>query len=92
MKSDMMKYKGFKATIAYDEEDKIFVGEVIGGADSLNFHGGSIEELEKAFHECVDNYFLVRERMEIYKNMRNWMNIEKYIVEIHELLKNVIDI
>jgi predicted HicB family RNase H-like nuclease len=56
MKSDMMKYKGYKATIAYDEDDKIFVGEVFGIADSLNFHGNSIEELENAFHDCIENY------------------------------------
>ena len=56
MKSDMMKYKNYKASIAYDEEDKIFVGEVFGVTDSLNFHGSSIEELEKSFHDCIDNY------------------------------------
>jgi predicted HicB family RNase H-like nuclease len=56
MKSDMMKYKGYKATIAYDEDDKIFVGEVFGIADSLNFHGNSIDELEKAFQDCIENY------------------------------------
>ena len=56
MKSDMMKYKGYRATIAYDEDDKIFVGEVFGVADSLNFHGTSISELEESFHNCIDNY------------------------------------
>jgi predicted HicB family RNase H-like nuclease len=56
MKSDMMKYKGYKATIAYDEDDKIFVGEVFGVEDSLNFHGNSIDELEKAFQDCIENY------------------------------------
>lgn len=56
MKSDMMRYKGYKATIAYDEDDKIFVGEVFGVTDSLNFHGRSIEELEASFHDCIDNY------------------------------------
>ena len=56
MKSDMMKYKGYRATIAYDEDDKIFVGEVFGVADSLNFHGSSISELEESFHNCIDNY------------------------------------
>ena len=56
MKSDMMKYKGYKAAIAYDEEDKIFVGEVFGVTDSLNFHGNSIDELETAFHDCIENY------------------------------------
>lgn len=56
MKSDMMKYKGYRATIAYDEDDKIFVGEVFGVSDSLNFHGYSIAELESSFHNCIDNY------------------------------------
>ena len=56
MKSDMMKYKGYRATIAYDEDDKIFVGEVFGVADSLNFHGESIKELEASFHDCIENY------------------------------------
>lgn len=56
MKSDMMKYKGYKATISYDEDDNIFVGEVFGLNDSLNFHGTSIEELKASFHNCIDNY------------------------------------
>ena len=56
MKSDMMKYKGYKASISFDEEDKIFVGEVFGIADSLNFHGRSIDELEEAFHDSIENY------------------------------------
>ena len=56
MKSNMMKYKGYRATIAYDGEDNIFVGEVFGIRDSLNFHGRSIDELEESFHNSVDNY------------------------------------
>ncbi len=56
MKSDMMKYKGYRAAIGYDAEDKIFIGEVFGLADSLNFHGRSIEELENSFRDSIDNY------------------------------------
>ena len=56
MKSDMMKYRGYRSTISYDEDDRIFVGEVFGVNDSLNFHGSSIEELETSFHNCIDNY------------------------------------
>lgn len=63
MKSDMMKYKGYRATIAYDEHDKIFVGEVFGVSDSLNFHGSSIDELENSFHDCIDNYLEICERI-----------------------------
>ena len=33
MKNDMMKYKGYKASISYDEMDRIFVGEVFGISD-----------------------------------------------------------
>ncbi len=56
MKSDMMKYKGYRAVISYDEEDKIFVGEVFGVTDFLSFHGSSIDELEESFHDCIENY------------------------------------
>jgi predicted HicB family RNase H-like nuclease len=63
MKSDMMKYKGYRATISFDEEDKIFVGEVFGIADSLNFHGRSIDELEEAFHDSIENYLEICEKI-----------------------------
>lgn len=56
MKSDMMRYKDYRAIISYDEEDRMFVGEVFGISDSLNFHGRSIDELEEAFHDSVENY------------------------------------
>ena len=62
MKSDMMKYKGYRATIGYDSRDNIFVGQVFGIKDSLNFHGRSIEELEKSFHDSIDNYLEVCEK------------------------------
>ena len=56
MKSDMMKYKGYRATVGYDSHDNIFVGHVFGIKDSLNFHGRSIEELENSFHDSIENY------------------------------------
>lgn len=62
MKSDMMKYKGYRAVISYDEEDRIFIGEVFGISDSLNFHGSSIDELEEAFHDSVENYLEICEK------------------------------
>lgn len=63
MRSDMMKYKGYRATISYDEDDRIFVGEVFGISDSLNFHGRSIDELEESFHDSVDNYLEICEKI-----------------------------
>lgn len=54
--SSMLEYNGYHAAIEYDAEDNIFVGEVFGITDSLNFHGTSVEELNVMFHQCIDNY------------------------------------
>ena len=51
-----MEYKGYHAYIRYSDEDKLFTGEVIGINDSLGFHGSSVDELEKMFHQTIDNY------------------------------------
>ena len=51
-----MTYKGYHADIKYSDEDKLFVGEVIGLSDTLAFHGSSVSELEEMFHQSVDNY------------------------------------
>lgn len=52
----MMEYKGYHADIKYSDEDKVFVGEVIGLNDTLAFHGSSVSELEAMFKQSVDNY------------------------------------
>lgn len=54
--NSMLEYKGYHATIEYDDEDDILVGEVFGITDSLNFHGTSIGELKEMFHQSIDNY------------------------------------
>ncbi len=56
-----MKYKGYFAKIEYDEIDRIFVGHLAGIKDIVGFHGTTVEELENAFHESVDNYIAISE-------------------------------
>lgn len=51
-----MKYKNLIASIHYDDDDKIFWGEVIGINDIISFHGHSVDELEDRFHVYVDEY------------------------------------
>lgn len=51
-----MKYKGYEGIVTYDEEAKIFHGEVIGLKDVITFQGTSVEELEEAFKDSVDDY------------------------------------
>ena len=56
MPTSLMEYKGYHAKIEFDQEDQIFVGQVIGINDSIGFHGGSVTELTDAFHNAVENY------------------------------------
>lgn len=53
---NLLEYKGYQAKIEIDHEDKIFVGSVLGVKDSLNFHGSTIDELQKQFENCIDDY------------------------------------
>ncbi len=56
---NMMKYKDYVARIEFDEEDRIFVGHLAGIKDIVGFHGSTVDELEAAFHESVDNYLAI---------------------------------
>ena len=58
---NIMKYEGYVARIEYDEEDRIFVGHLAGIEDIVGFHGTTVDELETAFHESVDNYVAISE-------------------------------
>ena len=51
-----MKYKGYIGYVKYDDEAKIFHGEVIGLSDIITFQGKSVEELEQSFKDSVDDY------------------------------------
>lgn len=53
-----MTYKGYAARIEYDAHDRILVGHLAGIRDIVGFHGTSVEELEAAFHEAVDDYLV----------------------------------
>ena len=51
-----MLYKGYSARIEFDDQDRIFVGHLAGIRDIVGFHGSSVDELEAAFHEAVEDY------------------------------------
>ena len=58
-----MTFRNYTATVEYDADDKIFVGHIIGIRDIVGFHGTSVQELESAFHEAVDHYLEVCEKI-----------------------------
>lgn len=52
----MMQYKGYIGHVSYDDEAKIFHGEVVGLQDVITFQGTTIQEVEEAFRASVDDY------------------------------------
>lgn len=61
-----LEYKGYHASVEYDAEDNILVGEVIGITDSLNFHGTSADEVKEMFKQSIDNYLLLCKKIKRY--------------------------
>lgn len=53
---NQMEYKGYKASMAFDADDKIIVGRVLEVDDIISFHGQSVAEFEKRFHSAIDEY------------------------------------
>ena len=52
----MLKYKSYTGIIEYDEQGKIFTGEVVGLGTVISFQGRTPQELEDSFRTSVDLY------------------------------------
>ena len=52
----MLRYKGYTGQVQFDDEAGLFHGEVIDLRDVVTFQGRSVEELETAFRDSVDDY------------------------------------
>lgn len=51
-----MRYKEYTGHVEYDDEAKIFHGEVLGIKDVVTFQGTTVDEIEQAFKDSVDDY------------------------------------
>lgn len=60
---DTMEYKGYRGAVRYSAEDRVLHGRILGIEDVVNFEGAEVEELEKAFHEAVDDYLALCEKL-----------------------------
>ncbi|MBS4168122.1 type II toxin-antitoxin system HicB family antitoxin [Parachlamydia sp. AcF125] len=52
----MLKYKGYSGYVIYDDEARIFHGEVAGLKAVITFQGTTVDEIEHAFKESIDDY------------------------------------
>jgi predicted HicB family RNase H-like nuclease len=60
-----MDYKGYTGHVEFDPEAGLFHGEVLDTRDVITFQGTSVEDLQKAFQDSVEDYLeFCRERNE----------------------------
>ena len=52
----MLKYKGYTGYVVYDDEARIFHGEVAAIKAVITFQGTTVDEIEQAFKDSVDDY------------------------------------
>ena len=52
----MLEYKGYLGTVTLDSSAHIFHGDVINTRDVITFQGTSVDELEQAFRDSIDDY------------------------------------
>jgi predicted HicB family RNase H-like nuclease len=52
----MLKYKGYHGKVEFDEEAGLFHSEVVDLRNVITFQGKSVDELEQAFRDSIDDY------------------------------------
>ena len=56
MKKNILRYKNYMTIIEFSAEDGLLFGKIEGIGDLVNFMGENAKEIERAFHEAVDDY------------------------------------
>lgn len=51
-----MIYKGYTATVEFDEDEGAFLGKVVDLLDVITFQGKSVDELNAEFQISIDEY------------------------------------
>jgi len=51
-----MEYKGYIGIVEYDSEARLFHGDVINTRDVITFQGTTVDEIDAAFRDSVDDY------------------------------------
>ncbi len=55
----VMEYRGYRATVAFDDEAGTYHGEVADTRDVITFQADSLPALHEAFAASVDEYLAV---------------------------------
>lgn len=52
----MLNYKGFIGHVAFDDENELFVGEVINTKDVITFQSDNAHDLKQSFIDSIEDY------------------------------------
>jgi predicted HicB family RNase H-like nuclease len=63
VESDTLEYKGYRGSVRYSAEDRVLHGRILGIDDVVNFEGADVDELERGFHDAVDDYLALCEKV-----------------------------
>jgi len=58
-----MEYRGYLGSVEYDAEARIFHGDVVNTRDVITFQGTTVDEIEQAFRDSLDDYIAWGEGM-----------------------------
>jgi len=74
---NILEYKGYYTKIEFSIEDKVLHGKIEGINDLVNFEAENAADIEKEFHNAVDDYleFCERTGTEPSKPYRGVFNI-----------------
>ncbi len=84
---DTMNYKTYTGRIEYDNEARIFHGQVLGLTDIITFQGRSIDELETALKDSVEDYLDMCKEMD--KKIESGEDLGDYLIK-ESASKNVL--
>ena len=66
-----LSYKGYHGSFDYSENDKCWYGKIVGITDFVAYGAETRAELEKSFHEAVDDYIKFRKEIKESKEKSN---------------------
>ena len=90
MKNNILEYKGYHTRVEFCAEELMLRGKIEGISDLVNFECENIKDIEKEFHEAVDDYleFCKEVGKEPDKEYKGTFNV-RISPELHRKLVNV---
>ena len=55
---DTIEHGGYRGSVRFSADDRVFYGKLLGINDVITFEAETVDELEVAFHEAVEDYLV----------------------------------